>query len=62
MDVFLLVPAHPGRPGERAVKWLCVCYDQAMYIIAQISVNRVSIMALAKIISVSNGFVYAFTD
>jgi len=21
---FLLAPAHPGRPGKRAVKWLCV--------------------------------------
>ena len=20
-----LVPAHPGSPGERAVKWMCVC-------------------------------------
>ena len=23
--MFLLVPAHPGRPGQRAVKRLCVC-------------------------------------
>ena len=20
-----LVPAHPGGPGKRAVKWVCVC-------------------------------------
>ena len=20
-----LVPAHPGSPGQRAVKWACVC-------------------------------------
>ena len=20
-----LVPAHPGNPGQRAVKWMCVC-------------------------------------
>jgi len=20
-----LVPAHPGSPGQRAAKWLCVC-------------------------------------
>ena len=20
-----LVPAHPGSPGKRAVKWVCVC-------------------------------------
>ena len=23
--MFLLVPAHSGRPGQRAVKRLCVC-------------------------------------
>jgi len=22
-----LVPAHPGSPGKRAVKWVCVCQD-----------------------------------
>ena len=21
-----LVPAHPGSPGKRAVKWVCVCH------------------------------------
>jgi len=21
----ILVPAHPGSPGQRAVKWACVC-------------------------------------
>jgi len=23
--MFLLVPAYPGSPGQKAVKWLCVC-------------------------------------
>ena len=23
--MFRLVPAHPGRPGQRAIKRLCVC-------------------------------------
>jgi len=23
--MLLLVPVHPGRPGQRAVKWSCVC-------------------------------------
>jgi len=23
-----LVPAHPGSPGKRAVKWVCVCVPQ----------------------------------
>jgi len=22
----LLVPAHLGSPGKRAIKWVCVCY------------------------------------
>jgi len=25
IDFTFLVPAHPGSPGKRAVKWLCVC-------------------------------------
>ena len=25
--MFLLVPAHPGRPGQRAVKRPCVCVN-----------------------------------
>ena len=24
--MFLLVPAHPGSPGKRAIKQLCACY------------------------------------
>ena len=24
-ECFLLVPAYPGGPGQKAVKWLCVC-------------------------------------
>jgi len=29
-SVFLLVPAHPGSPGQRAVKrlFLCVCIHE----------------------------------
>ena len=23
-----LVPAHPGSPGKRTVKWVCVCVSQ----------------------------------
>jgi len=23
-----LVPAHPGSPGQSAVKWLCVCVSR----------------------------------
>ena len=27
-----LVPAHPGSPGQRAVKRVCVCYYEVKYI------------------------------
>ena len=26
-----LVPAHPGSPGQRAVKWVCVCVCYKSY-------------------------------
>ena len=25
IDFTFLVPAYPGSPGQRAVKWVCVC-------------------------------------
>ena len=25
IGIAFLVPAHPGSPGKRAVKWVCVC-------------------------------------
>ena len=31
--MFLLVPAHPGSPGQKAVKQLCVCLIMAMVLI-----------------------------
>ena len=27
-----LVPAHPGSPGQRAVKWVCVCECRLTYV------------------------------
>ena len=30
-----LVPAHPGSPGKRAVKWVCVC----MYLIIDTAIT-----------------------
>jgi len=36
-----LVPAHPGSPGKRAVKWVCVCVyaiDRPMHISVSVSV------------------------
>ena len=33
--VYLLVPAHPGSPGQRAVKRLCVCVCVCVVIVKQ---------------------------
>jgi len=27
-----LVPAHPGSPGQRAVKRVCVCVEENVYL------------------------------
>ena len=32
-----LVPAHPGSPGQRAIKWVCVCATRKL--IASITIN-----------------------
>jgi len=29
-----LVPAHPGSPGQGAVKWVCVCLPTVCFIVA----------------------------
>jgi len=37
--VFLLVPAHPGSPGQRSVKWSLLCVSMSLSCtIAKISV------------------------
>ena len=34
-----LVPAHPGSPGQRAVKQVCVCYNGTdMFLVAAVVV------------------------
>jgi len=30
--MFLLVPAHPGSPGHKVVKWLCFCVPVIFHI------------------------------
>ena len=33
IDFTFLVPAHPGSPGQRAVKWIYVCmYVQMVFL------------------------------
>jgi len=34
-----LVPAHPGGPGKRAVKWVCVCVFLMLQLIVFISLQ-----------------------
>jgi len=35
-----LVPAHPGSPGKRAVKWVCVCVSERILRLASESYLR----------------------
>ena len=38
-----LVPAHLGSPGERAVKWVCVCVDNVvLMLVSQCAGARLS--------------------
>ena len=30
--MFLLVPAHPGSPGQRAIKRLCACVCDCVFV------------------------------
>ena len=40
--MFLLVPAHPGRPGQRAVKQSCVCV--CLLFLGWVHVLRVAVL------------------
>jgi len=44
--MFLLVPAYPGSPGQKAVKRLCVCvcYALANCVICITAVERLSLL------------------
>ena len=46
-----LVPAHPGSPGKRAVKWVCVCFQSSNEIDDYRLVFIVSISLLCKILN-----------
>jgi len=37
IGVTFLVPAHLGSPGQRAIKWVCVCNLQTVWIDIEIS-------------------------
>jgi len=43
-----LVPAHPGRPGKRASKWVCVCFNVAQFVYDKL-MNEVIVTFLSKI-------------
>ena len=46
--MFLLVPAYPGSPGQKAIKQLCVCvcvcYALANCVICITAVERLSLL------------------
>ena len=46
-----LVPAHPGSPGKRAIKWVCVCFQSSNEIDDYRLVFIVSISLLCKILN-----------
>jgi len=43
-----LVPAHPGSPGQKAVKRVCVCVEAARLITLHCSLSRVLMMTDQK--------------
>jgi len=43
-QMFLPVPVHPGSPGQRAIKQLCVCY--VMHFVDDITINQAKLMWL----------------
>ena len=42
-----LVPAHPGSPGQRAIKWVCMCHTWLHNIPARLS-SSVSFWSLSS--------------
>jgi len=42
-----LVPAHPGSPGKRSVKWLCVCVCVTLIITAN-NFSKTTLTVLIK--------------
>ena len=47
--MFLLVPAYPGCPGQKAVKWLCVCVSLCVCILHQNLLLQVILEILPKL-------------
>jgi len=48
IDFIFLVPAHPGSPGKRAVKRVCVCNLSLLLVVIIKSVNIVLQIILPK--------------
>jgi len=44
-----LVQAHPGSPGQRAVKWVCVLYS----FFQQFSLSRLQVCSRKPVVSIS---------
>ena len=47
--MFLLVPAHRGSPGQRAIKWLCVYRAKTRFCISAMHRLRYKILVSARI-------------
>ena len=46
--MFLLVLAYPGSPGQKAIKWLCVCVCLVCYVL-HAAITAISIIPVHKI-------------
>ena len=48
IDFTFLVPAHPGSPGKRAVKRVCVCARLSMWVGQRRSVIKIGKPSILK--------------
>ena len=47
--IAFLVPSHPGSPGKRAVKWVCVCVANPLLEIISLSDHRAVVHAFSAL-------------
>jgi len=57
-----LVPAHPGSPGQRAVKWVCVCVCVHACVRACVRACMFSSFNVAAFADTLDLFFYSSTD
>ena len=43
-----LVPAHPGSPGKRAVKWVCVVWDYSAGVVPEKNIHPLTTILIIR--------------